>query len=729
MGYWKDNRNNSNRSGELERSLNEMANASAGAYDVAVQYLDKLSGAVIQAKSQLAKFENEFKKNHYQDIDLNEKLKSDFLSIKNQFESIVRDCESNLITKKKHDSNFNITLFGKTKAGKSTLMAILTHGNDDKIGNGAQRATLDVRSYSWLSMNITDVPGIDAFNGETDDQKAYEAAKNADLILFLITSDPQSNEADWLVKLKKEDKPLLCVYNCKKTLAEDAMDIFLDDPDEYLDGYDIDGIINQFNEFVNDKLPNEKIDIVVVQLQAKYLSEKVTDPNKKQKLAKYSRFSVFEDRIIDDVINNAKFYRQKSYLSLIDAPIYDIAKSLFSSSEKVSESYYLIKEKYDEFLNWKNDVYSAKEKELVNFISQSFIPLDNRIYSFASENVSNKNINKNWENEVKQQKIIDKVKVKLDGLIRDTYNKTCEFFADLNDELKLSSIFSSLDFNLDSDKDFNWRKMWGWASAGVTGALAIAEGIAWLASATIAAPVAIGVAILAGVFGIFGLFSDSEDKKRKKAEQKIREQLASDLKNRKKDITKKAKEILEVNISKILKEGQTRFDNIVALCGSLYVSQHDLALSLNKEHVSITKRILKYVDESYKQKQIASLHKKGSMDNRVVGNCELLLKEMVNVARIPAKRILIAVNKPIIIPGDFNKALGTNDIVEQVVVDKKDSEYNQIYKCINKYMRVRPISINLEKRRVYIENRTYEDTENDYKYLLQQLFNIQIIKR
>lgn len=86
-------------------------------------------------------------------------------------------------------SKFSITLFGRTMAGKSTLMEILTEGNGETIGKGAQRTTRDVRKYTWNELEITDVPGIGAFEGEDDEQLAFEAAKTADLILFLITDD------------------------------------------------------------------------------------------------------------------------------------------------------------------------------------------------------------------------------------------------------------------------------------------------------------------------------------------------------------------------------------------------------------------------------------------------------------------------------------------------------------------------------------------------------------
>lgn len=64
--------------------------------------------------------------------------------------------------------DFSIVVYGRTEAGKSTLMEILTCGNGDSIGKGGQRTTLDVRDYYWQGLKITDVPGISAFGGKKE---------------------------------------------------------------------------------------------------------------------------------------------------------------------------------------------------------------------------------------------------------------------------------------------------------------------------------------------------------------------------------------------------------------------------------------------------------------------------------------------------------------------------------------------------------------------------------
>ena len=114
---------------------------------------------------------------------------------------------------------FNITLFGRTLTGKSTLKEILTEGDGNSIGKGGQRTTRDVREYEWHGMKIIDVPGVAAFGGEDDENTAYEAARKADLILFLITNDGNHEaEAEHLARLRTLGVPVLGICNVKAAL-------------------------------------------------------------------------------------------------------------------------------------------------------------------------------------------------------------------------------------------------------------------------------------------------------------------------------------------------------------------------------------------------------------------------------------------------------------------------------------------------------------------------------
>ena len=137
--------------------------------------------------------------------ELNKQLSSQIKKLCKAFDELSDQPREQL--NKLHDnlSSFYITLFGRTMAGKSTLREVLTQGDGSTIGNGAQRKTRDIRAYEWNGLHITDVPGIGAFNGQKDEDKAFDAAKSADMILFLMTDDGvQSQVVDcfcWFLEL------------------------------------------------------------------------------------------------------------------------------------------------------------------------------------------------------------------------------------------------------------------------------------------------------------------------------------------------------------------------------------------------------------------------------------------------------------------------------------------------------------------------------------------------
>ena len=152
-----------------------------------------------------------------------------------------------------NQKEFTIIVYGRTMAGKSTLMEILTHGNGKSIGKGAQRTTRDVRSYYWKGLKIYDVPGICSFDGAEDDKLAFEAAKSADLILFLLTDNaPEADEAEALAQLKSLGKPVLGIVNVKMAFNINDKDLDLPDLQNKLaDTVRIDNIVPNLKSLPN----------------------------------------------------------------------------------------------------------------------------------------------------------------------------------------------------------------------------------------------------------------------------------------------------------------------------------------------------------------------------------------------------------------------------------------------------------------------------------------------
>ncbi|MEH2116528.1 GTPase [Nostoc sp.] len=101
-------------------------------------------------------------------------------------EELDRVSES-LRAKQRALKHFSIAFIGKTKAGKSTLHAIITGDGWDAIGVGKQRTTRFNRVYEWKNIRIIDTPGIGAPGGKSDEEIAESIIEESDVICYVVT--------------------------------------------------------------------------------------------------------------------------------------------------------------------------------------------------------------------------------------------------------------------------------------------------------------------------------------------------------------------------------------------------------------------------------------------------------------------------------------------------------------------------------------------------------------
>ena len=168
-------KHNSGDAAKLSEALEKLKKEAKEGRRFADDALNKLKRTVSGVSDEIAK-NKEYIKNHGFNSDaITSDICGQLKKINDRFVSIEKNLRDDI--GKLSDEKFSIVLFGKTMAGKSTLMEILTHGDGESIGKGGQRTTLDVRSYEYKGMMVTDVPGVAAFGGEEDSMVAYEAAK------------------------------------------------------------------------------------------------------------------------------------------------------------------------------------------------------------------------------------------------------------------------------------------------------------------------------------------------------------------------------------------------------------------------------------------------------------------------------------------------------------------------------------------------------------------------
>lgn len=276
---------------DLTEILKECQSYASVGYKIASSQHENLKTTLSNAASRINETLIDFNSSPCYVSSATDLLSQQLIDIESAFNNLSFAFKEDLENLRENLSKFSVTLFGRTMAGKSTLMEILTNGDGLSIGNGAQRTTRDVRQYNWNGLEITDVPGIGAFEGEDDEQIAFEAAKKADLILFLITDDaPQAAEAECFGRIMDLGKPVICIMNVKASAPEGkSIKLLTRDIEKRFDMERLNEIRKQFMSY-SKQLGQDwgYVPFVYVHLKSAFMSQNTEDPQVKDTLHKRS---------------------------------------------------------------------------------------------------------------------------------------------------------------------------------------------------------------------------------------------------------------------------------------------------------------------------------------------------------------------------------------------------------------------------------------------------------
>lgn len=198
-----------------------------------------------------------------------------------------------------------VTLFGRTMAGKSSIREALTRGDGATIGKGGQRATREVREYTWNSLRIIDIPGIGAYEGDGDCARALSVIDETDVMLLLVSTDGIQEESfKGMQALRQQNKPLLFVLNVKRDLEKPVyMRRFLADPRSVFEHNEIRGHIGRINRLAGEFLGMRDIRIIPIHAQAAYLSTRPEHEEHAGFLAEHCRLEELLD-VLKTVISD-----------------------------------------------------------------------------------------------------------------------------------------------------------------------------------------------------------------------------------------------------------------------------------------------------------------------------------------------------------------------------------------------------------------------------------------
>ncbi|TAE59236.1 MAG: hypothetical protein EAZ87_10420 [Nostocales cyanobacterium] len=339
---------------EFEEALKNCSKTANFAYDRSIRYAKKVEIAVKRINSDIEAVSHKILKfKGSQQFQFAETLKQIQSDIKKISEASLADLVISLDKKRKHLENFTVALFGRTKAGKSTLRETLTRGNGSTIGKGSQRTTRDIKEYSWQGLRLLDTPGIEAYQGDDDTQKANEIIDQSDIILFLTSDDSvQPGEFKAMAQLQQINKYFAVILNVKHDISNNLKDLemFLDPdiPDMVFDEDRLSQHKNHIQSHIKEYLNLDNVDIVPIHAQSGFLSTQAEYQEYSSQLWQLSKIEELYSLIAYQIYTHGKDLRLSTFADSLEYFINSINQKLAAAKSQLSIQLNFIEQKQRE---------------------------------------------------------------------------------------------------------------------------------------------------------------------------------------------------------------------------------------------------------------------------------------------------------------------------------------------------------------------------------------------
>ncbi len=645
---------------DLTKALSECYEAAKSGYELASDEKSALDNILRSAEDTIRETAIEYKASPCEVIGLGETLEGQLSDIQQSVDNLRLSFTEDLEALKGDLEKFSVTLFGRTMAGKSTLMEVLTEGDGSAIGMGAQRTTRDIRRYEWNGLAVTDVPGIGAFEGEEDTRLAFDAAKTADLIVFLLTDDaPQAVEADCFRQVKDLGKPVIIIMNVKVSVdSGKSMKLIERDMNRAFDDERIEEIRRQFCKFAEPFGQDwTNVPFVATHLKAAYEAvrcDKSDDAEVRENADFWRRISRIDDLkslICEEVQVRGKYIRVKTFADIIANPMIEALSELDLQS-RINESQGKIVSDKKRALEKRKDVFVKDgKKRIESFMMRLKSELRSDIAVFAEDHYNDKLADIAWGEIIEKKNIEGRCKELLDDMESEVDGIIEETIREMESELKYVSV-DAVERTFLTPALIDAKRIVGWTSLLLGGGGTVAAAILTLSGVELAAGpvgwVAAGIG-LAGGIGLLFLESrgDKLAKARAKLEKELTESVNATCDSIWTQLEKNLNRLIKGKIDLVLGE-LTKIENVI---GSLAATQNGLADSLREE--------LRSLNMTFTSK-IASAVFGDEQADTYISNID-------TAARIPGVCILLSEKAENATPEDFRKNL-SDLIAEDVAI-------------------------------------------------------------
>ena len=483
---------------------------------------------------------------------------------RNLLSEVLHDLENvreALRAKQRSLDYFTIAFLGRTKAGKSTLHAVITGEGWEAKGIGKQRTTRYNRVYEWKNIRIIDTPGIGAPGGKTDEEIASSVIEEADVICYVVTNDSiQESEFKFLELLKAKTKPLTVLLNIQYNLRDSRrLDHFLKAPDRWFTKEGKNGIgghLNRISRYAQQHYNNDYLTIIPVMLLAAQLAQEPELNKRAKQLFKASRIQDFLDSLRVALIDYGPIRRSQTLLGSTVGAINEPQQWISQQATAYDALTNKIQEKHQDFVKQLEVARKDQVDRLQQKIREIFQTAFDRVDGFAEDHWDKNELEmqSGWKavlNNLAYEKRINAA----NRFARQEYQQEVQtIIEEIGSGLQLIEQLQGTSFRFTKQDtglfDKNFVKI---ASSALLALGAIATLFTSLPALVGFLP--IGISLLANKF-------ESKDQKRRKAVKKISEDLRRQLKDQQAEILQQSTKNFENYCSKVAASADKYFEEL-----------------------------------------------------------------------------------------------------------------------------------------------------------------------
>ena len=507
---------------------------------------------------------------------------------------------------------FTVAFMGKTKAGKSTLHAVITGQGWDGIGTGKQRKTRYNRVYEIDNLRIIDTPGIGApeADGRTDEEIARSIVDEADIICFVVTSDNQQKEEfEFLQTLKAAGKPLVILLNWKSGLnGSRRLRRFIRDADEILspklvadlqskNARDVSGHLRRIRRYASEYYENDYFDIIPVHLYAAQLARKGEKPEFENELYDASKVEDFLHCIRMDILRDGAIHRSQTLLGSTAGSVETVRDWLADKATGLNDMATELQKSRDRLDKIMSKAESEAKQEMHGHIKSYFQRLrDQEVPKFAERhyNAKSDRLGKEWQNWLKKSSQIDALQSELQATLSYFEDKVQKGLEEVGKDLEMMARLKMERLTFDGSMlESSWQNRVRIGS----GLVGLAGTIILLAAAS--NPVGWVLLGIGAIGGIVASFLPSKDTKRRKAVKKIRNTLRKELKSQKSKVLKEQTKGFEKHSRKLRQDVFQHFallNESIKTIGSLCrIGKDNLGREIDSINRAYAARVLQWL--------------------------------------------------------------------------------------------------------------------------------------